>query len=445
VSEQAKASDELSGAPRRWSFLAILVLIYACHHVDRIILFILIRPIQQQFGLSDSQAGLLSGLAYGVSFGLAALPVGYLIDRVDRRRLLGFAVMIWSGLTALCGTASSFIWLILARMGVAAAEASGAPTSLSLIADLFAPRQRGTAIGVLYSSLALGGLAAALIGGVVVPRFGWRGGFVAAAIPGAVLGLCLIVLMREPARGALDRAARRSRAAGGDSAATGYAAVAGAAPIAVREMFRFAISQRAFIHTITAMVLNVVALGSVGVWLAGFLMRYHGMTLAGAGTILGIAFGPCAAVGSVGSGIASDLLSRKLPHRRLLVPACVVLIVAPALAFALFTSHTRVAIGIVMVCAAALQGALMPGFASALALVPPGMRGSAAAVAQLCTNAIGTGAGPFAVGLLSDAGGGLRPALITVVGVSCVWSGLHYWLAARDYDRGVARLIAEMP
>jgi predicted MFS family arabinose efflux permease len=416
------ASAEPDGAPRRWRFLALLVLIYSCHHMDRIILFILVRPIQQQFGLSDAQVGLLSGLAYGVSFGLAALPLGYLIDRVDRRRLLGYAVILWSAMTAVCGAAQSFVWLVLARMGVAAAEASGAPTSLSLITDLFPPRRRGTAIGLLYSSLAIGGLCGALIAASIVPRFGWRGGFVVAAIPGGLLGLCLMLFVAEPVRGLSDVTTTRS------------------APVGVRDMLRLARSQGAFVHTIIAMVLNVVALASVGVWLTGFMMRYHGMTLASAGTVMGIGFGPCAAVGSVAAGAVSDLLSRKAPHRRLLVPACALLVAGPALAIALNTTDTRIAVAGIMVSATALQGALMPGFAAALALVPAGMRGSAAALAQLSTNAIGTGAGPFVIGLLSDALLGLRGALVSVVAVCCVWSSLHYLLAARGYSRAVARL-----
>jgi predicted MFS family arabinose efflux permease len=410
-------------ADRRWIFLLLLILIYACHTVDRIVLFILVRPIQQQFQLTDSQVGLLSGLAYGVSFGLAALPLGYLIDRVDRRWLLGLAVMVWSALTALCGAATSFIWLVLARMGVAAAEAGGAPTSLSLISDLFPARQRATAIGLLYSSFALGGLASAFIAGSVVSRYGWRGGFVVAAIPGGLLGLCLIIFMKEPQRGLSD------------SAGSGAAP-----PIGVRDMLRFATTQSAFVHTIAAMVLSIVGLASMGIWLTTFLMRYHAMTLASAGTVTGIVFGPCVAVGSVLAGLASDLLGRRWPNRRLILPACIVLTAGPGLCFALVTSDSRIAVAIIMVCAALLQGALMPGLASALALVPAGMRGSAAALSQLGINAIGAGAGPFLVGVLSDELGGLRGTLVSVVAVSCVWSGFHYLLAARDYGRGVGRL-----
>src|SRR5690606_13029058 len=109
-------------------------------YLDRTVVSIVIEPIRKEFGLSDGQLGLLTGMVYGLTFALAGIPLGLLVDRVNRRRLLAVLVLVWSGFTALAGFAQTFAHLLLARMGVGAAEAGGSPASMSIISDLFPPR-----------------------------------------------------------------------------------------------------------------------------------------------------------------------------------------------------------------------------------------------------------------------------------------------------------------
>src|SRR5277367_6342105 len=110
----------IGGAAYKWYVLGVLVLIYIMGTVDRAVLSVIAEPLKLQFHLSDKQVGMLTGTAYSVTYALAVLPMGWLIDRMERRALLSITVAIWSVLTALCSMSSSFIILIVARMGVGA-------------------------------------------------------------------------------------------------------------------------------------------------------------------------------------------------------------------------------------------------------------------------------------------------------------------------------------
>src|SRR4029077_304628 len=145
------------------------------------------EPLKLQFHLSDKQIGALTGTAYSVTYALAVLPMGWLIDRVDRRALLSITVAIWSALTAACAMSSSFIMLVVARMGVGAAEAPVMPASLSLIADVIPKRQRHTAISIYVSGAAVGQILIFILGVWLLMHFDWRRVFLVAGGPAAGL------------------------------------------------------------------------------------------------------------------------------------------------------------------------------------------------------------------------------------------------------------------
>src|SRR5258708_28417311 len=114
----------------KWYMLGVLVLIYIMGTVDRAVLSVIAEPLKLQFHLSDKQIGALTGTAYSVTYALAVLPMGWLIDRMDRRALLSITVAIWSALTAACAMSSIFTMLVAARMVVAAPQAPVIPSSL---------------------------------------------------------------------------------------------------------------------------------------------------------------------------------------------------------------------------------------------------------------------------------------------------------------------------
>lgn len=136
---------------RREARYVVLVLLcaYVLSYIDRQILALLVGPIKADLGLSDTQIGLLQGLAFAVLFAIAGLPLGWWADRGDRRRIIAMGVGVWSLMTALCGTARSFTHLFLARAGVGIGEAALVPAAYSMISDLVPPERRGRALGLL--------------------------------------------------------------------------------------------------------------------------------------------------------------------------------------------------------------------------------------------------------------------------------------------------------
>lgn len=408
-----------------WYALGVLTLITSCHFLDRTVVSIIIEPIRKEFSLTDQQLGLLTGLAYGLTFAVVCIPLGTLVDRVNRRNLLTAIVLIWSGFTVLAGFAANFSQLLLARMGVGAAEAGGSPNSMSIISDLFPPRQRSTAIGIFFTSTAIGGGMSALIGSYVAGVYGWRAAFMIAGVPGLIFGLLFFLTVKEPKRGGMDPIVARALPTPG-----------------IGETLRFLWGQKAVVHLFIAMPLVVGALSANGAWLVAFLMRSHGMDIKQAAIVTGIAFGPFSSIGSLLGGLLGDRLGHKGGYRRVGFAGFAALLGVPLLLGATLTENPTVAIVLFFGVAICYFTTIPPAFASLVGLAKPRMRGITLSFIQVVTNLIGYGVGPYLVGVVSDAYGGpqsLRKALVTVLGISLAWAMVHFFLAARHFERDAAR------
>src|SRR5690606_9272996 len=193
----ASATPVAKGA---WYTLIVLTLVYVSNSIDRTVMSILIEPVKAEFQLSDSQLGVLTGLAFGLTYALAGLPMGWLIDRVNRTKLLAAVVAIWSVCTSICGFAQSYPALVMARLAVGASESAAAPTAMSMIADLFPKERRSTAMGIFWTSTAFGTARSLLLGGVIAAIYGWRAAFFVAGVPGLILAVLIFLTVREPAR-----------------------------------------------------------------------------------------------------------------------------------------------------------------------------------------------------------------------------------------------------
>ncbi len=128
--------------------LGVLVIVYVFNFIDRQILAILAPSIKGELGLSDTQIGLLSGVAFGIFYATLGIPIARLADKHSRVTIISVCLAIWSVMTALSGLATNFWQLLIARIGVGIGEAGGSPPSHSLIADYFSPDKRATALGI---------------------------------------------------------------------------------------------------------------------------------------------------------------------------------------------------------------------------------------------------------------------------------------------------------
>jgi predicted MFS family arabinose efflux permease len=145
--------------------LALFVVIHTLLSLDRSVISILLEPIRQEFELSDSQLGLLTGFTFAFFFGIAGLPLGRLVDHSNRRNILAGSVLLFSGVTALTAATTNFLQMLVSRMIVGAGEAGGNPAMASILADLYPPERRSRAMAIFYTGVPIGAIIAYLVGG----------------------------------------------------------------------------------------------------------------------------------------------------------------------------------------------------------------------------------------------------------------------------------------
>jgi MFS family permease len=410
----------------RWYVLGILVLIYIFGSADRSVVSVIAELLKREFDLTDAQIGALGGMAYSATYAVAVLPIGWQIDRTDRRRLLGITVAIWSALTMCGAVATSFPMLVLARMGVGAAEAAASPASLSLIADTFPVRLRNTAVGIYYAGTSAGQLVIFVGGGWLLLHYSWRAVFLVAGVPGFILAALLFFTVREPIRGVFDTDARLPREGRGPTITQSITA------IFRRSALRYAIA--------ASTVSNGVNF-SLTVWTASFLVRIHGLTVSAAATWTGIGMGLSMVIGSLLIGPFSDRFSRGIPARLASIPAAASFL--GVFAGALMTLAPTLEVSLVgLAIFSVLAGFSVPtGYALILSLAAPEARGSTLAVTKLISIFVGTGFMPMITGTISDAIGGpyaMRWAILATIALQWLAAFCFFMAGRRTRERPAA-------
>lgn len=205
MTEAAATGTEKPVSPGyRFYVLAILIFVYMLNFLDRQIIGILAAPLKEEFGLTDSQFGLLGGIAFASVYSTLAIPLAWLADRYSRVWIMTGALTVWSGFTALCGVATSYGQLFLYRMGVGVGEAGGVAPAYSLVADYFPPHQRARALAGFAFGIPLGTAAGTLVGGLLAAEYGWRTAFIVVGLIGVLVAPLLRLTVRDPKRGATD-------------------------------------------------------------------------------------------------------------------------------------------------------------------------------------------------------------------------------------------------
>ncbi|MBI1400410.1 MFS transporter [Hyphomonas sp.] len=375
------AAPKISG--RAW-VLAVLTLTYTFNHVDRQILVILLEPIKNELGLQDSQLGMLTGLAFAAFYATLGIPVAMWADRGNRRNIIALALTIWSAMTALCGLAQTFWHLLLARMGVGVGEAGGTPPATSMIADLYPPQERATALGVYTSGIGLGIMAGFALGGYVYELWGWRAAFFVAGIPGLLLALTVRFAIPEPVRGLADQ--RKDD---------------GPAPT-LAETVKFVFGQSSYLWLLAGCLLICISANAFLVFTSSHLQRTYGLSPGQVSLPLGVLIGGVGSIGAVVLGRVCDTLSKKdLRWRPLIIAICA----AIALPFAwMFLRAPNVEMAYAWNVVPSFIGLIYASVAytASQELVKLRMRSFASAFMLFCLTLIGIGCGPWIAGLLSD-------------------------------------------
>ena len=188
--------------------LILLTIVYGFNFIDRQILGILAPFIQEDLDLTNTQLGLLIGLAFAVFYTTVAIPIAWLADRYSRVNILSISLATWSAFTALTGLANNFIQIGLARMGVGIGEAGGSPPSHSIISDMFPKEERASALGFYSMGIPLGIMAAyfvtASLMGSSNEDVDWRQIFIFLGVTGVLLAVIVKLVLKEPVRGSME-------------------------------------------------------------------------------------------------------------------------------------------------------------------------------------------------------------------------------------------------
>src|SRR5215831_17629201 len=187
-----------------WVVLTLLGLVYVLNFLDRQLLSILAKPIQDDLGISDGQLGRLGGLYFALFYCILGVPVAWLADRGNRVRVLTVACAIWSAATVACGLAQNYAQLAIARMSVGVGEAGGVPPSYSIISDYFPADRRGTALGLFNLGPPIGQALGVAFGAKIAAAYDWRAAFILLGAAGIIAAAAVWGMIREPKRGATD-------------------------------------------------------------------------------------------------------------------------------------------------------------------------------------------------------------------------------------------------
>jgi MFS family permease len=398
--------------------LAILFLVYVVNFIDRQILSILLDPIKEELGASDTQMGFLTGIAFAVFYTGFGIPIARWADRGVRRSIIAIGLTVWSVMTGACGFAQNFAQLAIARIGVGIGEAAGSPPAHSLISDYFPPERRASALSIYNVGIPVGVMLGYLSGGWIVEFFDWRVAFFTVSIPGILLALVLRFTVKEPPRGMSESGPVDTN---NDS---------------LEDVIRFLLSLRSFVLLSVACGFSAFSAYGFGSWVPAFLGRVHGMGHGEIGTWIGIESGIGGALGMVATGLVADRLGRRDPRWYLWLPAISIAIYLPfSVAFLLFEDATT-ALVLYFIPIALSSVYLGPAIALTHQLVKVRMRAVASSIMIFFLNLIGMGLGPQAVGIISDlltpehGAEGLRWSLLIVLSSKFVSIAL-FVLAAR--------------
>ena len=414
--------------------LLLLLFVYTMSFIDRQIMSILMEPIKQEFQVSDTAMGVLSGLAFALFYSALAVPFGRFADHTNRRNFIAYCCAAWSAMTAVCGMAVGFWSLAFARIGVAVGEAGGGPPSISMIADHYPPQQRGRAMSVYLLGPQIGILLGLTTGGWIAQHYGWRSAFLWMALPGLLAAFLLRFSGVEPQRGQWQSS---------DNPYT----PAPAEPLAnlIKDLW----ASPAFTRITMASILMGFTGYGIGIWTPAFLVRSHGMSLQGAGIVMGLLGGFAAALGSLFSGWLCDKLSKRDIRWRLGVPTLGCLLALP-LGVAFFTLPAGGAwqlgslavphaIGFYVLFGFTAVWWAAPVYASLAGLIAPHRRASGLALFNLGLILCGAGLGPLLIGSLSDflipwfGTEALRWSLAASTGVCFLGGALLFVTALKPY------------
>lgn len=405
--------------------LTLLLIALAFNHLDRLAFGLVLQNIKVDLALSDTQLGIVTGIAFALFYATMGIPIARWADRGNRVAIISVTAALWSGAVVLCAAATTFLQLLVIRICAAVGEAGCQPPALSLIADRFSRAERPRAVARYLLGFPLALTFGYFVAGWLNEFWGWRMTFIVLGAPGLVLAVIAALTLQEPRAAAAARDLEHGRESTGEPS--------------LRQVFMGLWANLAFRHLVFCF--SVWCFFGYGIlqWQPAFFVRSHGMNTGELGTWLSAVYG---VGGLIGTYVGGELASRYAADNeglQLRVIAGLFAMFGVMIAGAYVASDRHVAFAILAL--SAIGGALMNGplFAATQTLVPPRMRATAIAIMFFFANLIGMGLGPLAVGTLSDA---MRPVLhdeslryaLLIFCPGYLWAAWHAWRCAHHLE-----------
>ncbi|MEY2756621.1 MAG: hypothetical protein RIR33_399 [Pseudomonadota bacterium] len=388
--------------------------------MDRSVLAVLVEPIRRDLSLNDSQMGLLS-FAFAAFYAIFGLFIGRLTDTSSRAKLLSVAVGLFSIATALSGLAQSFLQLFFARVGAGIGDAGAVPTKYSMIGDYFPPERRASAMALMQAGLGIGPALGLVVGGLLAQEIGWRMTLIVFGAPGVLVALCIVLTIREPARGVFEREPLTAQTP------------------SLKETLWTLARNRTFGFIVIAYSAMTFALFGIGYWMPTFMVRSFDVSLAQVGLLYGSVVGLSMIVGLIVGAFLSARLLKSERRWEMWLPALINVIVALTYLIVFTAPSFNVALVFVAVTTFFLGLMVGPASAAIQSTVSARMRGVAVAITMLLSALLGQGLGPWAIGVGSDMfaaarGDGSLGFVLLFTPAVLVVGGLLYFLGARDFN-----------
>lgn len=405
-------------APRRyaWSVFAIVFALMVVDYVDRQVVVSMFAHLKRQWDLSDRQLGALVSVV-SVTVALGAVPLSLLADRWSRVKSIFLMALVWSFATIACAFATSYSQLLATRAAVGVGEAAYGTVGAALLASLFPLRMRSTVIGAFLAAGMLGSVLGVVAGGFIAERWGWQAGFGAVGVPGLVLAVGFLLIVRDYKTVALPCAAGKD----------------GPAQRTVRVVVAELLRPRTAWVTCIGAGLSLLVVSTMWAWLPSYFNRYYGVAPDRAGLMTAV----IVLIGGLSAllwSVVSDRLSSRIPRARLLVPAATAVLTALCMSAAFaFLPPGVPQLALIALGALLMLGSVGPTDAVVIDVIHPGLRATAVSILSLTRNLFGLASGPLLTGALSDAYG-LDVALSFVPLVGLV-AAVVLLFASRTYER----------
>lgn len=415
VSSSSAEGLNYGSASYRTYVLFVLTLVYTLNFIDRNLINVIAQPIIAEFKLSDSEFGFLNGLPFALFYALMGIPIAMAADRYNRVIIVSLCISLWSVMAAMCGLATSFAFLLLARVGVAIGEAGGTPPSNSIIADYFKPKSRAAALSMFATGVTIGSALSNYFGGPIARNLngpalqrkfqewdwqwvlsltdwsqveGWRVAFVVVGAPGVVIGLLTLLTVKEPPRGHSDPPSKASTERTG-----------------LRETLR-ALSGKPTFWFLAAGASTIALVGyGLVAFQAPLAQRLHGVDPGTFAIQFGGPLAITAALGTIAGGLLIDRLTPRLSTAVAVVPAFGMVLAVPLYIYAYMqdTEHLY-SVSRPIWCLGVFFHYMYLGsqYTIGQGVVSQRMRASAIAILLLIIGLIGNGLGAQVVGWLSD-------------------------------------------